>query len=134
MPIITDEKKVLLAQAISARLPRVRGFGYVANLLVKRFRSRNVMVPLQRFGKSFVLNSGEMIDFAVIFFPQHYDLQELKFLKEVLSEGNLFIDIGANIGVYTAVASDLVGPTGTVISVEASPVIFTKLNEFQSWM
>jgi len=38
------------------------------------------------------------------------------------------VDLGANIGVYTKVLSDLVGPTGTVISVEPVPQTFDVLS------
>lgn len=38
------------------------------------------------------------------------------------------MDLGANIGVYTKVLSDLVGPAGTVISVEPVPQTFAVLS------
>ena len=42
-------------------------------------------------------------------------------MKGVLKPGDTFIDAGANIGVYTVLASRLVGPEGKVISVEMMP-------------
>jgi FkbM family methyltransferase len=38
-----------------------------------------------------------------------------------LGPGDTFIDVGANIGYYTMLASHLVGPTGHVVAIEASP-------------
>jgi FkbM family methyltransferase len=44
-----------------------------------------------------------------------------------LQPGDLFVDVGSNIGYYTLLASKIVGPRGKVVALEASPVIFTRL-------
>ena len=43
------------------------------------------------------------------------------FIRATLAPGDVFIDAGANIGIYTVLASRLVGPAGRVISVEMMP-------------
>jgi FkbM family methyltransferase len=45
----------------------------------------------------------------------------------LLSEGDVFVDVGANIGYYSLMASRLVGDAGAVVAVEASPRIFSRL-------
>lgn len=47
--------------------------------------------------------------------------------ESVLFEGDVAIDIGANAGYDTLLAAYLVGPSGKVIAVEASPSIFSTL-------
>lgn len=42
-------------------------------------------------------------------------------LREILSPGDVFVDAGANIGIYTLLASRLVGPGGRVIAIEMMP-------------
>lgn len=42
-------------------------------------------------------------------------------MRSMLSPGDVFIDAGANIGIYTVLASRLVGPTGLVICIEMMP-------------
>jgi FkbM family methyltransferase len=49
--------------------------------------------------------------------------------RDALEEGDHFLDIGANIGYFTLLASRWVGPTGRVYSIEASPRIFKHLQE-----
>src|SRR2546422_3309249 len=44
-----------------------------------------------------------------------------------ISAGDTVIDVGANIGIFTVKASKLVGPTGTVISLEPASKSFTLL-------
>jgi FkbM family methyltransferase len=57
-----------------------------------------------------------------------YDFNNMRFLRLVLStRGGTFIDVGANIGVYTLIASE-VGKV-TVVSVEPHPATFAILEE-----
>lgn len=42
-------------------------------------------------------------------------------LQSTLHEGQVFVDIGANVGYYSLLASRLVGPGGHVVAVEAHP-------------
>ena len=44
-----------------------------------------------------------------------------------LREGDLYLDIGANVGYFSLLASRCVGPAGKVISVEADPETFREL-------
>jgi FkbM family methyltransferase len=43
---------------------------------------------------------------------------ELDYLKKVLSPGKVFVDAGANFGIFTVIASKLVGETGKVLAFE----------------
>jgi len=46
----------------------------------------------------------------------------------ILARGDVFVDIGANIGYYSLLASKLVGAEGSVIAIEASPSTFQILS------
>jgi len=61
-------------------------------------------------------------------FREYYD-PELAYLEKVLSPGNVFIDVGANFGVYTLVASKLVGEAGKVIAFEPTAESFKTLRK-----
>lgn len=52
-------------------------------------------------------------------FKQRQDRQEIDFLSTHVNEGAGILDIGANIGFYTRLLSELAGPSGTVYSFEA---------------
>lgn len=49
------------------------------------------------------------------------------FIQRRLRSGDTFIDVGANSGWFTCMAAHLVGPTGTVVAIEASPTIARRL-------
>jgi FkbM family methyltransferase len=44
-----------------------------------------------------------------------------------LRPGDLFLDVGANVGYYSLLGSSLVGSEGQVVAVEASPITFDQL-------
>lgn len=44
-----------------------------------------------------------------------------------LSVGDVFVDVGANIGYYSVLASELVGSSGKVVAIEAAPQTFKVL-------
>lgn len=52
-----------------------------------------------------------------------------RWLQTRLLPGDTFIDVGANIGYYSVLASGLVGEAGRVVAVEASPDFHKKLLE-----
>lgn len=47
-----------------------------------------------------------------------YETKETAFMKATLSEGNVVIDIGANIGWFTILSASLIGPRGRVYAFE----------------
>jgi predicted methyltransferase len=49
-----------------------------------------------------------------------------KFIKQILGEGDIFIDVGANWGYFTCLGSKIVGDTGLVIAIEPIRDIFLK--------
>ncbi len=60
-------------------------------------------------------------------FKAYADHGERKFLRRTLSPGDVAVDVGANIGIYTQLLSRWVGPTGLVHSFEPSPENFGRL-------
>lgn len=60
----------------------------------------------------------------------HFGLFEphlTEFLTDRLRPGDTFVDVGANVGYFSVLASKLVGDGGAVVAVEASPSTFTAL-------
>lgn len=84
------------------------------------------------FGKtyfgSFIL--CELKDFigVRIFFFGIWEPNISAVFHDELSSGDYVVDIGANIGYDTLLASKIVGPTGRVIAIEAAPSIFDRLS------
>ncbi len=56
-----------------------------------------------------------------IFMQRKYEPAETRFISQTLRPGDVFVDIGANIGYFTTLASRLVGRLGKVIAFEPDP-------------
>lgn len=52
---------------------------------------------------------------------------EFKFLNQFVGEGDVFIDVGANTGIYTLKAAKRVGQRGTVLALEPFPEMLVEL-------
>jgi FkbM family methyltransferase len=60
---------------------------------------------------------------------QAYEEFELQLLERLLRPGMIFVDVGANIGIYSSIAARSIAPLGTVYSFEPVPENFTILKD-----
>lgn len=60
-----------------------------------------------------------------------YEPDETALLERVLEPGDVFVDAGANIGYFSAVAASLVGPTGQVHAFEPVPEYWSRARALQ---
>ena len=63
---------------------------------------------------------------GIAIFREYYE-PELSLLDTYLTDGKVFIDAGANTGIYTVIAGKLVGDSGKVISFEPGSESFQTL-------
>jgi FkbM family methyltransferase len=56
-----------------------------------------------------------------------FEVSEQAFLKDYLREGDVFVDVGANIGLFTILAGRLVGPSGRVYAFEPCTQTYQRL-------
>ena len=78
------------------------------------------------YGLRITGNTRDLISLFIYYFGV-WEPVVTRFIQSRLRRGDGFIDVGANIGYYTALASRLVGDTGKVVAIEASPLIFEQL-------
>jgi FkbM family methyltransferase len=78
------------------------------------------------FGAKLAVSLPDLIQSRIYFFG-FWEPQLTYFIKSGLKDGDYFVDVGANIGYFSLLASRIVGPKGRVFAVEASPCIFRKL-------
>lgn len=63
-----------------------------------------------------------------VFTPWRYDFRERQMLAERLGQGGVFVDIGANVGLYTLTAARaLVGQSGRIVAFEPNPPTLARL-------
>lgn len=103
----------------------VRGLGWqIQKRLTKQPRDIRVFGDMtlrcypDSHGAGLMIYSGGWFDYDDMYFVQRY-----------LQPGDVFLDVGANIGVYSLLAASRIGDTGKVISFEAGRRAFERLNE-----
>lgn len=94
--------------------------------LVRRL-GRDGIVDVMSDGGSFRLRSAaNLIEDGILVHPA-YNRVEIDFLRDGTPAGGVFVDLGANIGLYTVPLAMKAGPSGRVLSVDANPDIVKAL-------
>lgn len=80
-----------------------------------------------------VLNVHSRLQRKFFYFPSAWGVRLLdaplgQYMREVLKPGDAFLDIGANLGIYSFLAARLVGPSGSVVAFEPEAEIFESLH------
>ncbi len=93
--------------------------------------TEKTVAQISRFGQNFkiVLDPQNGFVDTEIFTNGIYEPDILKLIQEHLKPGQVFIDIGANIGQHTLFAASVVGETGTVYAFEPIPRLVSQLRE-----
>jgi FkbM family methyltransferase len=86
------------------------------------------LVATTQFGARMHVRFPDTIQSYVYFFGV-WEPGITAYLSQALAPGDIVIDIGANVGYHTLLASHLVGTEGQVHAIEASPHIFRLLTE-----
>jgi FkbM family methyltransferase len=64
-----------------------------------------------------------------LIYCEDFEWQERGFLNGFLRPSDVFVDVGANLGLFTVLAARRVGPGGRVLAFEPSPRAFRRLQE-----
>lgn len=63
-----------------------------------------------------------------VFTPWRYDCGERRALMNALPQDGVFIDIGANVGLYSLTAAQVLGDNGRILAFEPNPLTLQRLN------
>jgi len=78
------------------------------------------------FGSTICVDAGDIVGRYIYYFGV-WEPNLTNWIRQRLLPGDGFVDVGANVGYYSLLASKLVGASGKVVAVEALPQIFTIL-------
>ncbi|GGV55290.1 hypothetical protein GCM10010277_55220 [Streptomyces longisporoflavus] len=81
-----------------------------------------------RFGARFACDSRDLIQRYISLYGV-WEPHMTRWLQSRLGAGDTFVDVGANIGYFAILGSRLVGRTGQVVAVEASPAFHDRMRQ-----
>jgi len=129
-----DIKRLIVKMMGPLALACVRSNIHIFPFLMARIALSNIshhprhFVDKTRFGSEISGYTGHLLDCHILLFKE-WEPVITQWIEERLEEGDTFIDVGANIGYYSLLASKLVGTKGQVVAIEASPTMFQSLQE-----
>jgi FkbM family methyltransferase len=105
---------------ISRLLPPVRGAARIAFRCIRPlYRGKGPRVLPIWGGLRMKVDPFDYLGGYLSFLPHLYDRWERNAMTSILRPGDLFIDVGSNIGAYTIWAAQCVGQYGRVLAIEA---------------
>jgi FkbM family methyltransferase len=104
---------------------------FCAPIIRKIIVSRHSILPADLVLRDFNLRCQFTDNYSekkFVFTPWRYDKTERELLIKQLSNGGTFVDIGANVGLYTLTAAKaLQGRAGHIVSIEPNPATLARL-------
>jgi len=114
----------MLTEFVYCYLLRPWPLRQLANWTIRKLLPKSV----RRGDATIVLNPRDPVVSGALYFGV-YEKAETAFIQRTLRPGMTVLDVGANIGYYTALAARRVGPTGHVIALEPDPESFEYLEQ-----
>ena len=112
--MISTSAKIRIARILSALV-----------LFSRKLARLTPNVVARRRGVTWELNLAEGIDFA-IYLLGGFEVRTLRSYETLIREGDVVLDIGANVGAHTLPLAQLVGKTGRVYAFEPTRYAYTK--------
>lgn len=107
------------------------GHGFGNNPILAKIYQKIGKTVLPKFieydGHKFFLESEDTVNLAT--FGYEHEKFELNLFKNSLKKGDIVLDLGANIGLYSLSAAKIVGNSGKIYSFEPDPITFKNLKK-----
>lgn len=118
-----------LLRGYLGRCPITEGKGLLYRLFSERLlpEEREVVVRLAP-GFQMALDLSEAAQREIFYFGT-YERKESALLRRILRPGDVFWDVGANLGYYALLGAACVGPTGRVVAFEPFPPAWERLQK-----
>ena len=114
----------MLAEFVYCYLLRPWPLRQLTNWTIRQLLPKQVDIH----GATVVLNPTDPVVSGALHFGV-YEKAETRFFQSACRDGMTFLDVGANLGYYTALAARAVGPNGRVLAVEPDPDSFGYLEQ-----
>ena len=118
------ESLTMFAEFVYCYLLRPWPLRQLTNWTIRQLLPKQIEIH----GATVVLNPTDPVVSGALHFGV-YEKAETRFFQSACRDGMTFLDVGANLGYYTALAARAVGPNGRVLAVEPDPDSFGYLEQ-----
>lgn len=74
-----------------------------------------------------LMNRGNYCELRALVLPQFYDAEERDWLCEAMPDGGVFVDVGANVGLFSLTVAARLGSRARIFAVEPDPQMAERL-------
>lgn len=132
----TDRFSIRLARKAADRARRSLGFEEIKNRLEEAERRLDVLsshtagpaylgehtaLVKTQWGANMVVDTRDQLVAPHLLLDGIWEPHITKWMTAAVKPGDIFFDVGANVGYYSLLAGRIVGPSGKVVAVEAHP-------------
>lgn len=107
--------------------PYARRMARPLRSLLRRVSTTPIDVTVLKGQRMRLHAQGNSCEKRILIIPHLFDRYELHMLSHVLRPGSTFIDVGANVGIYSIFAALHAGPHARIIAVEPHPLALERL-------
>ncbi|MEE9387698.1 MAG: FkbM family methyltransferase [Paracoccaceae bacterium] len=118
-------QRILIAIARNSLLSRGNMRKILTRLIIRLGGGKPLDIEF-RGCKFRISGRGNLVEYGLLL-RDDYNQPDLDFLLEGLKQGDTFVDIGCNIGLYTLPLARRVGPKGKTICIDANPNMTARL-------
>jgi len=102
---------------------------YFADATRSQYLGNNTILCKILGNKKFFAMADDVGFSSHMIFDGYWEYWLTQHFCEVIQPGDTVLDIGANLGYYSLIAADLVGPSGRVVAIEPNPHVFNLLSK-----
>lgn len=92
----------------------------------KHTDKKKIVATLKSGVKLYLFPDSEL---SKLIYLDRFEKSEQVFMNRLLTQGDIFVDIGANIGLFSLIASKIVGKSGHIYSFEPCSTTYERLQE-----
>lgn len=121
-------KNIILKIAKATRKHPFKGLQRVLNFFIPPSQKYKIETIINDYDENlkFNIDTSSYIEW-VTFFKGYYEPEVTKVIKDNTKQGDIIVDVGANVGIHTTIMAKCVGSKGRVFAFEPHPKIANRL-------
>lgn len=119
--MIYEAISTIISPFVGSGIGRIKLLADLYQFIMPRIMPKKAQIIEAQGFKMKIVNAGHIEDLSTeLLFKKVHEPATTRIFKEILKDGDFVVDVGANIGYFTLLASKIVGESGGVFAFEPS--------------